>query len=323
MILGIDVSHWQHIINFELLKSVGIEFCICKATQGDYAVDGTFTRHLSGAKGAGMIGGAYHWADPMRPDEAQADLFLEVIRGRPVDFAMVDVEQFWQDWAEYRAKNVTKFISPERINQNAKAVISRVNKTISPTVLYSRYSFIVDHARGMLEWIRDWPMNWAQYPRAGDRVSVEWADFIANYLPAVEKLKLPPGVKDWHFWQFTGDKFLLPGVYDAYGKPSALDVIYFNGTCEELVQFCGGTIEIDPSEGPAGPAPGLRMRVNVPRLNIRSGPGTWYPDIGDLLVDEIVEVLNVAGDEAWVEIAPGQWACVQKELTQYLVKIEG
>lgn len=69
-----------------------------------------------------------------------------------------------------------------------------------------------------------------------------------------------------------------------------------------------------PADPPDGKEPAvLRMRVNVDVLNIRSGPGTNYPDVGDLHKGDLVDVLDVAGSNAWVKIGsnPDRWACVQ------------
>lgn len=315
MILGIDISHWQDQVDFELLRAEGVEFCVVKATQGDYKVDDHFAQHTDGAATAGMRVGAYHWNDPMCSDSGQAALFLDTIKDTPVRFVMPDVEQYWQDWVEWSKRAITKIISPARIEQNARYMLQAC-KWSYPTVLYTRLSFIYDYARGILNWVNSVPTMWAQYPYAKGRVAVSW-DAFKTQLPDVSKLKLPPGANDWRFWQFTGDKFLLPGVLDENGKPSALDVIFWNGSLEELDAWIGGATP-EPQQG----SKLSKMRVGVPKLNIRSGPGLQYPDIGDLFGNQVVEVYNVAGPDAWVEIAPGQWACAQKGHEQYLVKVE-
>ena len=192
MILGIDISHWQDKVDFELLKSEGIEFCICKATQGDYLVDDHFVQHVTGAAAAGMIVGAYHWADPISNDDAQVKLFLETITGgAPVQFAMIDEEQHWASWAEYRARKITRIIPAQRIEENARRMLNMVQPVLQ-TVLYSRYSFLVERAAGVLHWINQWAAMWAQYPYKQGRETITWAAFKKR-LPKVESLKLPPG----------------------------------------------------------------------------------------------------------------------------------
>lgn len=56
----------------------------------------------------------------------------------------------------------------------------------------------------------------------------------------------------------------------------------------------------------------LRLRVTATQLNVRSGPGTNYPDVGDLYKGDIVQPLDVAGQHAWIQISatPERWICV-------------
>ncbi len=60
---------------------------------------------------------------------------------------------------------------------------------------------------------------------------------------------------------------------------------------------------------PPGPEPsGLRARVTARKLNVRSGPGIQFPDIGDLYAGETVDALNLSGNDAWIRFDAGKWA---------------
>ncbi len=62
--LGIDVSSFQgSSINWVSVKSAGITFAWAKATQGTYYVDADFPINEANAKAAGVLIGAYHFAD--------------------------------------------------------------------------------------------------------------------------------------------------------------------------------------------------------------------------------------------------------------------
>lgn len=63
-----------------------------------------------------------------------------------------------------------------------------------------------------------------------------------------------------------------------------------------------------------------RLKVNVPKLNVRSGPGLYYPDVGDLFEGNIVEVLEISGSDAWVRIGEGIWTACQIKTTKYLIQ---
>jgi GH25 family lysozyme M1 (1,4-beta-N-acetylmuramidase) len=63
---GIDVSHHQDNINWDLVKSMQVKdikigFAFIKATEGVGRVDSRFNRNWFGAKDAGMCRGAYHF----------------------------------------------------------------------------------------------------------------------------------------------------------------------------------------------------------------------------------------------------------------------
>ncbi len=49
------------------------------------------------------------------------------------------------------------------------------------------------------------------------------------------------------------------------------------------------------------------MQVVIPKLNVRSGPGLTYKDVGDLHEGDMVEVRRLAGKDVWVQIEPGRW----------------
>ena len=72
-----DLSHWQSSVNFAALAADGVIGVILKATQGTQWVDATFAPRAQQALSAGLLLGAYHFADASAPD-AQAAHFLSV-----------------------------------------------------------------------------------------------------------------------------------------------------------------------------------------------------------------------------------------------------
>lgn len=81
MIIGIDVSNHQGVLNWPSLKtSLGLSFAFCKATEGTTFTDSTLAGNWSGIKSAGLVRGAYHFARPERSSAVkQADFFLSRI----------------------------------------------------------------------------------------------------------------------------------------------------------------------------------------------------------------------------------------------------
>ena len=73
---GIDVSHYQGSINWSSVKAAGIQFAYIKATEGTTYTDPTFSANYTNAYYAGVIRGAYHFAQPgSSAGSTQADFF--------------------------------------------------------------------------------------------------------------------------------------------------------------------------------------------------------------------------------------------------------
>lgn len=261
MIYGIDVSRWQPSVDWALLKSKGVEFVIIKATQGNYAVDSMLSKHVEGAKKAGMIIGLYHWADPLVDANAQAKYFVNAIKNLPFNLVAVDVEQYWADWKEWSNGSIKKNISPTVISDNARTILEYWKNNLKTTrILYSRASFIHGFARPMLTWVGGVHLWMAHYPYNSTRVRTTWEDFKANYKPSIAGPNLPSGATTWKFWQFTGDKFVLPGV------TTALDVNYFNGNLNDLRKFVGLDNVVEPE---------LTVKERVAKLEAEARARGW------------------------------------------------
>ena len=80
---GIDVSKYQHDsgkpISWGAVKRSGVTFAFIKATGGSNRVDPWFSREWAAAGKAGIIRGAYHYADPAHSAVEQADRVVSVV----------------------------------------------------------------------------------------------------------------------------------------------------------------------------------------------------------------------------------------------------
>jgi lysozyme len=96
---GIDVSHWQNQIDWDSVKSEGIEFVILKAGGSDngFYTDKTFETNYTEARNHGLHVGAYYFVGPKctsrESGEADAKRFLEIIKGKQFDMPVyIDFE---------------------------------------------------------------------------------------------------------------------------------------------------------------------------------------------------------------------------------------
>jgi len=78
-IRGVDISHYQGAVSWDLVKLAGLSFVYVKATEGVDGVDDQFASNWKGAAGAGMLKGAYHFYNFCKGGAAQADNFINTV----------------------------------------------------------------------------------------------------------------------------------------------------------------------------------------------------------------------------------------------------
>ncbi|MCR5680428.1 MAG: glycoside hydrolase family 25 protein [Prevotella sp.] len=198
---GIDVSHHQGNIDWQVLRSKGsingqpVSFAFIKATEGDTYVDPMFQRNFNSAREQGIMRGAYHFFRPSVPAEKQADLFISQVKLQAGDLPPVlDVE-------------VPPFaIETDTLRHAILKWMERVGKHYGVTpILYTYYYYrkqYLSHA------------DFARYPL-----------WIARYGSDSLIRKGP-----WAFWQHS-DKGQVEGI------KGYVDLNIFNGSPDELQRF--------------------------------------------------------------------------------------
>lgn len=115
MALVVDESSWQWqgaAPDYAKIKAAGVDGIMVKATQGTWYVNPYLARALDGARAAGLLVGAYHFAEPYRNTaEAEAQFFLKALSGQALDlavaldweqlgnFAIYTAQQYVEAWA--------------------------------------------------------------------------------------------------------------------------------------------------------------------------------------------------------------------------------
>jgi lysozyme len=118
---------------------------------------------------------------------------------------------------------------------------------------------------------------------------------------------LPKGWNTWKIWQYSW-KGVLAGI-------NPVDLDRFNGTDYDLLMFFGNGVVIPPDDTIPDT---LLFEALVEGQNVRTGPGLSYPKIGALSLGQVLAPLDIAGLDAWAEIAPGQWVAVKIGTKRYL-----
>jgi lysozyme len=303
-VLLLDVSRWQTNMDWRLVAASGVAGVIVKATQGLSWRDAMFETHIAQASAAGLVIGAYHWCDPTLPDESQAEFFLKTIEPHPIQFVAIDIEQYWQYWSEYYRRTIRCVVPSKRISDNGYR-ISRFLRDHSslPVVIYTRASFIHDRAPDALSWLPGFPLWLAHYPYARGTVRTTWDELRANHLPKLRGPSLPRTCTTWLLWQFSGDRFILPGT--GGGK---IDLNYFNGDIQALETFLkSGAVPVTPPPAPPLLPKPVRALANV---NLRRQPYYALDNrVGWVARGQIVTAYEISmnGADTWVRIGTDQW----------------
>lgn len=111
--IGIDVSKWQGDIDFDVLKSAGVEFVIIRVgtadgIDGEYLLDSKFKQNIEGANKAGIPVGIYFYSYANSKDRAIEDAkwILKQIEGYQVD---LPIAFDWENWSFYNEFNLSFF----------------------------------------------------------------------------------------------------------------------------------------------------------------------------------------------------------------------
>lgn len=304
--LLVDVSLYQPKMDWQVLAMNDVVGVIIKASSGSYRKDPLFLSHVEGARKAGLVVGAYHWCDPTNDDQAQAANFLDTVKGQPISFLAVDMEQYWMYWAEFYARKVKNVIPGSRISQNAYKVASLLKQHSNlPVIVYTRASFVMFRAPEAVHWLPRFHLWLAHYPYSRTRITTTWTELRENYLPVLQHPMRPPNCNDWLFWQFSGDKFRLDGT-----GGSLIDLNFFHGNKQNFYHFVKTGLAPAPIPEPELP----RKAQALGTLNIRSEPlvatRTW---VGRLPWGSVVDVLEIRwiGMDKWARIGENRWVAME------------
>ena len=135
---GIDVSNWQGYINYDRVRSDGVDVVYIKASQGSNIKDAYFDINYENAKANGLKVGFYHFLTATNTEQAveEARFFVSVIANKVPDCKLVlDYEVFGG-------------VGVEEINQIAEAFLETTKRlTNKEVILYSDLS----NAQNLLE----------------------------------------------------------------------------------------------------------------------------------------------------------------------------
>jgi lysozyme len=210
-ILGIDVSHHNGAIDWDIAARAGIAFAYAKATEGAAFTDRQFGANWTGIRNAGLLRGAYHFLRPALPVAVQAERFVSLVgTPAPGDLPpMLDLEETSAKAGEDEWARVAK----SRRVALATEWLERVERALGRRpIVYTRAGFLAD--------VLGAPGALTRYPI-----------WLAHYTNQPQP-RIPDGWERWALWQYSQTGRIA-------GLACALDMDRFNGSLAELRALAG------------------------------------------------------------------------------------
>ncbi|MGZ6142712.1 MAG: glycoside hydrolase family 25 protein [Myxococcales bacterium] len=207
---GVDISHYEGVINWTRVAAAGEAFGITKATEGVTFKDPMFASNWPAIKSAGLVRGAYHFFRPADSGIQQADFFL-----RTVDtFGPGDLPPIL-DWEV--TDSVSNAVDVSEVQDFVDEIRARTGLT---TILYTSARFLgtvgnPTQFSNLPLWDANWNVTCPNIPSAWPR---------------------------WTFWQYA-DNGIVSGI------DAGVDVNYFNGSLADLQAMTGPGEPTTPDAG--------------------------------------------------------------------------
>lgn len=168
-LLGVDVSSHQGAIDWQAVKSAGIDFAILRIgyrgmTEGKLNVDDTFEQNYQDAVNAGLQVGVYFFSQAITEEEAQeeAEFVLQTLNGRELDYPVTF------DWEtpipseELPAEDLRAHgMTGEEVTSFSKAFCQRIAKSDYTPCVYTNKHMAYNTFN--LEELQDYPLWYAEY----------------------------------------------------------------------------------------------------------------------------------------------------------------
>jgi len=197
---GVDASHYQGTMDWQVIASQGITFAFLKATEGSGTVDDFFLQNWVNARTAGLYVGAYHFFSFDSSAITQAENFISVVPATEDALPpVIDLEY-------YRKENLPP---ASAVRENLRVLITYLQQA------YGKTPIIYTTTACWNAYLKDAPFDYTL-----------WIRSVYSSPPA----DLTP---DWTFWQYNPR-----GMLDGYdGEEKLIDLNVFRGSMDDFRAF--------------------------------------------------------------------------------------
>lgn len=325
---GMDVSEYQGTVDWRAVADAGYRFAVVRLSLWNKRTDLTFEANWTGARNNGLLVSAYHVVRPDIPATAQIDFFATALGARRPDLPLVlDIERDDQQTPPQITPCVRDCLQLCEQRFGRKPVIYTAkwywDKFVLPSTDWAQYDLWAA-SYGTAEAVL--PNSWSawkiwQYtgtgraPGVAGDVDLNWFNGSYDDLVKYGCAAVPPpiglratartvlNIRNGAGINYADIGDLAAGTVVTIGKIDGLDVWVRFAANQWITLVYKGTRYARTETGQGG----LQARVMAPSLNVRSGPGVEFDDVGDVVADNVVPIKEAAGRDAWGEIEPGKW----------------
>lgn len=204
---GVDVSHYQGAIDWQVLSAQSIQFAYIKATEGSSLVDEYFAQNWKDAHATALYVGAYHFFSFDSPGRSQAEQFIRTV---PVTEnalpPVIDLEYYGDKAADPPARDTVR----QELDVLIQALKEHYGKT---PVIYTTYTCYREYLKGDMPDCAIW--------------------YRSVYAPPL----IGP---EWVFWQYRCDA-RLPGYAGNDWEQKNIDLNVYRGSYAAFLEEFGLT----------------------------------------------------------------------------------
>ncbi len=249
--IGVDVAYCNDVSptgtgsvdGFRAMKAGGVEYAFIKVSQGNTIYDVNFEDHWAGAKEAGLLRGAYHVYHPAVKYALQAEWIKKHYMGDGELPLVLDAE-------------IDLGYSNDYLIGEINGLLEMLKSAFKRVIIYTGAWWWNQNMTPSKAWMSTYDYWLASYPYTPGATVVTWEQ-LRLMLPTTSWVKPVMGGKEALFWQWSGDKYTLPGVK---GK---LDVDLFKGSKNDLLVWAG----INPEE--------LTIEQRLTKLEVEARNRGW------------------------------------------------
>ena len=140
-VTGIDVSHWQKLVDWEQVKESGVDFAMIRLgyrgyEQGGLNLDSYATANLDGAIAAGLDVGVYFFSQAITPEEAEEEAYFVLEQLEPYkDSITMPVVFDWEHVSNANARTAN-MRDPDMLTDCTLAFLQTIEAAGYRTMVY-------------------------------------------------------------------------------------------------------------------------------------------------------------------------------------------